>query len=441
MKISGFYKSIFVLASGTAAGQVIMVAVLPLLTRLYTPDDLGLLAVYTAVIAIVLTISCFRLETAIPKQKSQAEAQSVLTLCFTIIFFNTLVSLLVCLGLYFFWPELLGSMKSYVFFIPLGLLVGGLYQSINNYAVREKEFSLVSKSRLWQALSAAVIQIVGGVVIASPLPLLVGYISNLGAGAFYIKSRLLSDFSLTKNISFYKVKNTFYKNKDFPKYSVVEAFANTASIQIPILIIASSLGISESAFIFLAIKIIQAPMALLGSSISQVFYSKASESHSAGKLQELTLNVIVSTFQIGVGPILFVAILAPMLINMALGTGWEMVGHYIVLMSPWFLVQFVASPISTVMYVVNRQYEFMLVTIFGFIVKVSSVICADLIGSYIVETFVVSNVLFYFVAFIRFSKAGGVSFLCVLSNIIEVIYVPILWVLSALALNFLLSIF
>ncbi len=62
----GFIRSVGVLVGGTAAAQVLMVLVLPLLTRLYTPDDFSVLAVYASILGIVTIAACLRMEIAIP---------------------------------------------------------------------------------------------------------------------------------------------------------------------------------------------------------------------------------------------------------------------------------------------------------------------------------------------------------------------------------------
>ena len=55
-----------VLVGGTAFAQAIAVLALPLLTRLYTPDDFSVLAVYAALLGIISVVACLRLEIAIP---------------------------------------------------------------------------------------------------------------------------------------------------------------------------------------------------------------------------------------------------------------------------------------------------------------------------------------------------------------------------------------
>ncbi|MBC7345458.1 MAG: lipopolysaccharide biosynthesis protein, partial [Clostridia bacterium] len=50
---SSFARNVAVLAGGTAVGQAIVVLASPILTRLYTPGDFGVLAVYSSLLGIL----------------------------------------------------------------------------------------------------------------------------------------------------------------------------------------------------------------------------------------------------------------------------------------------------------------------------------------------------------------------------------------------------
>jgi len=63
---NAFVRSVSVLVGGTAGAQILLVLAAPLLTRLYTPEDFGLLAVYASLLALIGVISSLRYELAIP---------------------------------------------------------------------------------------------------------------------------------------------------------------------------------------------------------------------------------------------------------------------------------------------------------------------------------------------------------------------------------------
>jgi O-antigen/teichoic acid export membrane protein len=60
-----FARSVAVMTAGTALGQGLVLASAPLLTRLYTPADFGVLAVYGSIVSLVAVVASLRHELAI----------------------------------------------------------------------------------------------------------------------------------------------------------------------------------------------------------------------------------------------------------------------------------------------------------------------------------------------------------------------------------------
>lgn len=93
-----FFRKLLTLASGILAGQLMVVASAPLLTRLFTPAEFGLFAVFSAITAITGIAICLRLEFAVPVVGSDDEAAALMTGAILVATINTiLVSLLVFL--------------------------------------------------------------------------------------------------------------------------------------------------------------------------------------------------------------------------------------------------------------------------------------------------------------------------------------------------------
>ena len=59
---SDFARNMVLLAGGSALGQGVVVLSSPILTRLYTPQDFGALAVYIALISILSSVVSCRYE-------------------------------------------------------------------------------------------------------------------------------------------------------------------------------------------------------------------------------------------------------------------------------------------------------------------------------------------------------------------------------------------
>ena len=65
------------LVSGTAMGQVVALLGAPVLSRLFTPADFGVLAVVTALAAVLATVSALRLELSVPLPREESTAYAI----------------------------------------------------------------------------------------------------------------------------------------------------------------------------------------------------------------------------------------------------------------------------------------------------------------------------------------------------------------------------
>ncbi|EFK95942.1 polysaccharide biosynthesis protein, partial [sediment metagenome] len=74
---SEFIKNIFTLLSGSTIAQVITLLAIPVLTRIFTPQDFGFFAVYFSLATIVSTVATGRYELAIMLPKHKKDALSI----------------------------------------------------------------------------------------------------------------------------------------------------------------------------------------------------------------------------------------------------------------------------------------------------------------------------------------------------------------------------
>ena len=75
----GLMRSASALGGATFAMQVTGVLLSPVYSRLYTPADYGMFAVYSAIVATALTVGSFCYETGIPVGEDESEAAGLTT--------------------------------------------------------------------------------------------------------------------------------------------------------------------------------------------------------------------------------------------------------------------------------------------------------------------------------------------------------------------------
>lgn len=409
----GFVKSVGVLVGGTAFAQALTVLVLPLLTRLYTPEDFSILAVYTAILGIVTVAACLRLEIAIPLPEHDRDAANLLALALSS---SALVGVLLVVVVWLFPGQIVllvcqPKLRPYLWLLPVGVWLGSSYATLQSWATRKKRFSEVARTRMTQAVSGSGLQVALGWAAMAPLGLLVGHMISSGAGIFGLMLDIIKkDHASLHSINRHDMWKMFHRFDRFPKYSTFDSLANGFGMQLPIIVIAASTIGAEAGFLLLAIRTMQAPMGLIGGAVAQVYLSRAPEELRSGNLGHFSGEVLRGLTKTGVGPLLFVGIVAPAVFSLLFGVRWARAGELVLWMTPWFIFQFIASPISMIMHVRNQQATMLVITSFGLFLRLGSMLLANHYDqNHFSEYYAVSCAIFYAVCFLIFSRTASVS--------------------------------
>lgn len=81
-----FNRNVVTLLTGTTVAQAIPVMISPILTRIYTPEDFGVLALFIAITSIFGSIANARYELAIVLPEKDEDAVNIVALCILIAF-------------------------------------------------------------------------------------------------------------------------------------------------------------------------------------------------------------------------------------------------------------------------------------------------------------------------------------------------------------------
>ncbi|SFO79898.1 oligosaccharide flippase family protein [Pseudomonas borbori] len=408
----GFVRSVFILVSGSALSQVIMILVLPLLTRLYTPGDFSVLAVYVAALGIISIAACLRFDIAIPIPEHDTDAANLLAIA---LFSTSCIALFTCAVVWIGADEIVELLKQqglrpYLWLLPAGVFFSGTYSALQYWTTRKKNFSVIAKTRMSQSIVGAGAQVGIGLLGHGPFGLLLGQMLSSGAGIISLSRIIINrDRSALQNITLSGMRKMFRAYDRFPKYSTLEAIFNSAAIQMPIIIIAALAAGAEAGFLMLALKVMQAPMGLVGGAVAQVYLSRAPEEYRNGTLGGFTADTLSGLVKVGIGPLLFLGIIAPDAFVVVFGDEWRRAGELVAWMTPWIALQFISSPVSMVMHVTERQRFMLYLTSAGFLLRVIGVIGGALyLPNYIVEIYAVTGALFYLACFVIFSNLSGV---------------------------------
>ena len=395
----GFLKAVSVLVGGTAFAQLLGILVLPIITRLYSPEEFTLFAVYTSILNILIVVACLRFEIALPLPENDEDALSLFLLA---LLSNIFITTLIVLVIFFFQDSILSiiqqpQLKPFMWFIPLAVFFAGLYNTLQYWTTRKKQFTVIAKTRLTQSVASSLIQVGGGFWGFGTIGLILGHLMKFSAGTVSLFITFKAETKhLLRETSLAKLKENWRKYEKFPKYSSFESLANAAAIQLPVIIIAVVVIGPEAGYLMLAMQVMAMPMSLIGGAIGQVYLAHAPEHYNKGELKQYTVQTIKQIAKIALVPLVMIGLIAPFIFPLVFGDVWANAGYMLIWMIPWFIMQILSSPVSMSLHIINSQRTALLLQILGLLIRVGGLLLISVSHSvWVFEYYAISGFVFY----------------------------------------------
>ncbi|MDX9833811.1 MAG: oligosaccharide flippase family protein [Desulfobulbus sp.] len=372
-----FLQGVLALASGTVAAQIVTVLASPLLTRFYTPADFGVLAVFIALLSVLSVVSSVRYELAIPLATTSAEALNILALAVSINIVCSLVIGLLLLGLHGEIISLLDVplLAPYLWVLPIGVILVGTYRALTFWAVREKIFSIIARTKLTQAVLGVGTQLALGVAHGGPLGLITGQVISQSAGMMVIGHRLSARFKKVKrSIKLCRMATSAIRYARFPKFDLAAAAANTTAANLPQFLLAALFFPAVAGHYLLAWRVVSMPVSVLGQAVGQALYAQAREAAKKGRLFRFVCQIAGVLGLLMVVPLTGMFAWGEQLFTLVFGPDWGVAGRY----AGWLIlgasVQFVYSPISFMLLATNSQHVNLAIQLFLLAAKSGAII-------------------------------------------------------------------
>lgn len=352
---SEFTKNVLILVSGTAIAQLLPILASFILTRLYTPEDFG---VFTLIISLIAFGSVFitgRYEVAIILPKEEKEAQDLAVISSSL---GLGSSLIFFLFIFFFreqfasWIGLRVEFSFWLYWVPLLIFLTAQQKILDFVVNRQQKFGTLAKNRIGRSVTLTGTQLSLGFAKFSG-GLIVG---NFLATIYSVLFLLYRQSWKLKDLSFKNLGPTAKKYIKFPKFSLAADTINSFSNHIPVILITLYFTEEMAGYYGFTLRILSLPLALVASSILDVFKQKASnEFNELGNCKRIYLKTLKKLLLISVIPFLILAFIAPDAFAMFFGEGWKEAGVYAQILCIMFFMRFVVSPLSYVLYIANKQ--------------------------------------------------------------------------------------
>jgi O-antigen/teichoic acid export membrane protein len=353
-------QGVVTLVGAATISQAIVVISAPVITRLYSPSDVGSYSVATAVLSVLVVVTCLRYEWAIPLPESDVAAANVLALCILVAIG---MSLIAALALWIGGGSLLGllgasTLGQWAVLIAVGQLGAGVVLALTGWAIRTKRFADIGVNRLTQSATLVAVQVGLGVPRLGPVGMLLGSVAGNQAG-FVRLARVAwrTHSEAFRAVTWTGIKFAAWRYRRFPIFSSGSALMNTLGEQAPLLLLAGIYGAAVGGQYALAVRVGALPVTLVAAAVSQVFVAEtarlAREEPSA--MRVLFGRTTRTLALVAIGPFVLMALLAPILSGLVFGEAWRDAGFYVAILAPMFYLQLVTSPTGGTLDVLERQ--------------------------------------------------------------------------------------
>lgn len=349
---SEFVRNVVTLMTGTTIAQAIPIAAMPLLTRLYTPEDFGILALYMSIAAMISVVINARYEVAVMLPERDEDAASLVLLSILI---AAAISLLLLAGIFAFNESLQNWLNNsaiglWLYLIPFTVFVTGVWQALNYWNNRAKKFKRLAVSRIVQGGGMTTAQfslswLAGG-------GLILGYlVGQVAATIVFLVKIWREDRSVISKVTLVSILKNAERYSKFPKYSSGGALLNNAATQMPVLMLSKFFETNIVGVFSLTFRALNLPMSLIAASFSQVLFQRFVAMHrdSPEALSLYVFKMFLMLLGMMVPLIIIIWFFGEQIFGVVFGEAWRQAGEYASVLIFSIAIRFAVSPLSTVL--------------------------------------------------------------------------------------------
>lgn len=400
--------------AGSLLGQGVLLAVSPLLTRIYSPRDFAALTVFTGFATVIGALITLSWERAIVIPRSEAQAQGIVILgAATIVSLGVLTAIVFLLA----GPSIDRLFGTHVFasvwwLLPATVVCMGFYSLVSSWLVRKKQYGKLAARNVMLGLSQAASSVLLGLGGLGAAGLLSGMGIGRAVALFGIAPR--SDLWRRSTVTRRRLHTLIVRYRRFPLVATWSRAFNVLGLQLPPIIIVAVYGTLEAGLYALTLRVLAAPIGIVADAVSQYFEGVFSERvrGRSTRLQSLIVSISIRLAAVAVVPAILVTLFAPDLFAFIFGEQWRVAGDFARIVVWFYAVQLCVSPITRALLVLEKQFQQLVWDISRAILTVIAVLLPLLFGGSLVTALILltcTQVALYVIVFVMCLRAAGTA--------------------------------
>jgi O-antigen/teichoic acid export membrane protein len=407
------FVSLSTLFTGTLFSTIIPILFAPVMTRIFTTSDYGVLGLYMSISGLIGVLAYVHYPQAIILSKDDEEARQAMWFSIGFSAMIALLSFIVIAVLYFLLNDFKHtSLRFWLLLIPLSVILNGITSSMMVWANRHQQYKILASNRIIQAVLTVVIQISFGLLINNETGLLLGLLGGQAISAFLLWFRFRNNETASLNLPQPATfRGIAYQYRKLLIYSTPSEFINNLINQTPIFLLQKFGGIAYVGSYNFTQRLLGMPQLFLSSAIVEVFKQKASVAYNTtGNCRGVFIKTFKALGLLAILPFSLIILFSPPVFAFVFGEEWRMAGEFARFLGILFFFRFIVSPLTFTYFIVGRLKEdfwlhilFLLVTTLSF--YIGNIFIDD--KKYLILVYAVSYTGVYLIYFFRsfyFSK-------------------------------------
>jgi lipopolysaccharide exporter len=338
-----FVRDVSMLGTGAIAAHGLALLASPILSRIYTPESFGVLAIFTAVAYLIGATASLRYELPVVLARSTSAAAALVHVCILI---AVTVSVAVVLVVYQ-WGDAIAilvdasELAPLLYWLPIYVLAMGAFLPMSQWACRRRQFALLAQNPVLNHGTAVGVQLAAGALALGATGLVMGFLVGQLTATITLAARLLRKdwhFLRPRRGTPRRMTAVLRRFRRFPQYSAPQNIFNALSQQVPPFVLAFFFGPATAGLYWLTVRVLNAPGVLVGQAVRQVFYQRVSRIYNeGGSVTGPLLKLTLALTAMGMLVFLPVMLFGPALFAFVFGEAWREAGFYARWIAVWTL--------------------------------------------------------------------------------------------------------
>jgi lipopolysaccharide exporter len=262
--------------SGSGLAAAIGILTMPIVSRLFTPEDFGVAAMFVSITVLSVTFATLRYEIALVLPESETDALALLGFVYRLAAFFclllvTLVTLYQVSNLKIPALEILGN---WIWLLPLGVFLIAAIGIHENWLTRNKAFRAASLALVTgNSLTSGSRIIIGAVSGSSAGGLIVGYLLGSASRLAFQMRSVQPYMRVFRPTSASQFITTGRRYSDFPRLNAPAGVIFALGANLPILLFAFLFSPEIVGFYAMAYRLAEVPLSIVSNAVTSPHFS------------------------------------------------------------------------------------------------------------------------------------------------------------------------